>query len=207
MRGFGALSCSIPSALRRTISPGPTNRSVVKPRLAKAELSELTAMAPSLEPMAMGVRPQASLAAMRPSSVRISIEHDPLTSRNTFSIPSTKVFPLTISRLTSSVMLIFPLLNSVRYIPSSRNFLARASALPTLATVTRANLPRWELTSIGWASVSLMIPIPELPVNLLSSSSNRLRKYPFSRLWMPLMNPRSGSKVARPPRRVPRWLL
>ena len=139
-------------------------------------LSELTAIAPSLTPTEIGVRPQASRAAMSPSSVRISIEQDPFTSRNTFSIPSTKVFPLTISRLMSSVTLIFPLLNSVRYIPSSRNLRASVSALLTLATVTSANRPRCELTSIGWASVSLMTPIPELPVNLLSSSSNRLRK-------------------------------
>ena len=158
------------------ISPGPTNPHVLKPVLEKDVLSLLTAMAPSFLPIAIGVRPQASLAAIIPFSVRISIEHDPFTSRKTFSMPSTKSFPLTISTLTSSVMLIFPLLNSVRYIPSSNNFWARDSALLILATVTRAKRPRWELISIGWASVSLMAPKPALPENLSSSSSKQFLK-------------------------------
>ena len=34
----------------------------------------------------------------------------------------------------------------------------------TFATVTMANFPRWELITIGWGSVSLITPIPEVPL-------------------------------------------
>ena len=45
-----------------------------------------------------------------------------------------------------------------------------------LPTVTIANVPRWERNTMGCGSLSLMIPIPELPVNSHNSSSNLLRK-------------------------------
>ena len=88
--------------------------SVSYPRLEKAVLSLATAQAPSLRPMTRGVRPQESLAAMIPSSVSRSIEQEPSIVLNTFSIPSTKLLPWIIKSETSSVGLIFPLLNSLK---------------------------------------------------------------------------------------------
>ena len=64
--------------------------------------------------MTRGVRPQESLAAMIPSSVSRSIEQEPSIVLNTFSIPSTKLLPWIIKSETSSVGLIFPLLNSLK---------------------------------------------------------------------------------------------
>ena len=54
-----------------------------------------------------------------------------------------------------------------------------------LATVTMAKRPRWELMTKGCASVSLMMPMPDVePAKRGSVASNLERKYAFSRLWM-----------------------
>ena len=63
MRGPAGTRVSHPSGVTRTISPGPTKRSISKPRFGKAQVSELTAKAPSRRPIASGVRPRRSRAA------------------------------------------------------------------------------------------------------------------------------------------------
>ena len=51
--------------------------------------TDVTAMAPSFLPTTIGVLPQESRAAITPSSVSRSNEHDPFTILKTFSMPST----------------------------------------------------------------------------------------------------------------------
>ena len=89
----------------------------------------------------------------------------------------------------SSVWLILPELNSERCIFSPNSFEASSSLLLTFATVTMANRPRWLFIKRGCASVSLIIPIPALPLNLSRLSSNAERKYVHSRLWIERLNP------------------
>ena len=96
------------------------------------------------------------------------------------------------SRDTSSVGLILPLLNSLRGIFLRSISSDISSRLLIFATVTMANFPRWEFIRRGWASVSLMTPMPELPLNFPSSGSKRVRKYVLSKLWMLLKKPSSG---------------
>ena len=91
-------------------------------------------------------------------------------------MPSTKVFPWLISKATNSVGLIRPELNSEKCIPLDNNLADKSSALLIFATVTSAKRPKWEFISNGWASVSLMTPMPALPQNLPNSSSNFVRK-------------------------------
>ena len=81
---------------------------------------------------------------------------------------------------TSSDWLMMLLLCSLKWLPLANSSFSSSSTLLILATVTMANLPRWQLMMMGCASVSLMTPIPELPENSGSSASNFERKYEFS---------------------------
>ena len=174
----------MPSGRMRTISPGPRKCVISYSSVGKAELSLVTAMAPSFWPTTIGVRPHESRAAMMPSSVSRSMEQDPSILRKTFSMPSTKSFPFIIRRAVSSVGLILPLENSLRCMFSLNSCCASCSMLLIFATVTKAKRPKCEFISMGCASVSLITPIPLLPTNLSNSGSKRVRKYVFSRLWM-----------------------
>ena len=152
----------------------------------------MAAYAPSFFPITIGVLPSLSLAAIMPSSVSSSIEQEPLTVLNTFSMPSTKSFPCIIRSAISSVWLVSPELSSAKCMFFDRRSSTISFMFTTLATVTMANFPRCELITIGWGSVSLMTPIPDVPLlNLSSSSSNLLLKYALCRLCMDLWNPSS----------------
>ena len=104
----------------------------------------------------------------------------------------------------SSVWLILPLLNSLRGMFFSSSEAEISSRLLTLATVAMAKRPRWDFIRSGCASVSLMTPIPEAPLNFGSSDSNFVLKYDDSRLWILRKNPSDVLNVAIPARRVPR---
>ena len=69
-----------------------------------------------------------------------------------------------------------PELNSEKCMPLASNLADKSSALLIFATVTMAKRPKWEFISNGWASVSLITPMPAFPSNFASSSSNLVRK-------------------------------
>ena len=139
--------------------------------------SLVAAYAPSFLPIIIGVRPQLSRAQIMPSSVNIIIVHDPLIWRNTFSIPSLKVLPWIMSSATSSVGLVLPEDISAKCMFLSSNSLVSSLIFTIFATVQMANLPRCEFIINGWASVSLITPIPDVaPSNLSRFASNLVLK-------------------------------
>ena len=91
-------------------------------------------------------------------------------------MPSTKSCLRVIIRATSSVGLVLPELSSVNCWLQSRHSFSSSAMLLILPTVEMAKRPRWEFTTMGCASVSLMTPMPEVPTNLPSSSPNLFRK-------------------------------
>ena len=73
-------------------------------------------------------------------------------------------------------------------------------------TVTMAKVPRWERTSRGWGSLSLMQPMPQQPRNEAASCSNLVRKGVSVMEWICRWQPALASQTAMPALRVPRWL-
>ena len=71
-------------------------------------------------------------------------------------------------------------------------------------TVVMPNVPRCERTSSGCGSVSLMQPMPLMPLNPGRSSSKRVRNGVFSMEWISRWKPTSSSWKIMPARRVPR---
>ncbi len=64
----------------------------------------------------------------------------------------------------SSVELTLPELMAMNWWPWSEKYRSTSSsALLMMPTVVMAYSPRWERTSRGWGSVSLMQPMPEQP--------------------------------------------
>ena len=80
-----------------------------------------------------------------------------------------------------------------------------SSELLMIPTVVMAYSPRWDRTSRGWGSVSLIQPMPLHPWKSVRSFSNFVRNGVFSMEWICRWNPSFSSWMSIPPRRVPRW--
>ena len=105
-------------------------------------------------------------------SVMMRKEHEPLIFCCTDSMPSSNEAEQVMIWAMSSVGLVLPELSSVKFLFWESISFSSASMLQILPTVTMANRPRCELTTMGCASVSLITPMPMLPVYLYRSSSN-----------------------------------